>query len=119
MGYAADFSDGNYENDFDIAIADISIERDHIHNGCVYSNINNRRQNPTLQLLSAIGNIKAIASAPDTSTSTIVSYHNKGRLVPLNNWENPHYFTIAFLYLFPFKSEGYLEQRKQPMSIEA
>ena len=47
MGYTVDLCDSNYENNFDIAIADISIERDNINSGCVYSDINNIQQNLT------------------------------------------------------------------------
>lgn len=119
VSYAIDLCDGNYENDLDAAIADTGIKGDHIHSGCVYSDIDDGRQNPTLRLLSAIGNIKATTLALDTSTTKIVTYRNKGRLIPLNDWEDPHYFTDAFPCLFPFGSGGHLKQRKRPMSLEA
>ncbi len=56
-GYATDLNDANFENDLDVAIASTGIEEDHINSGCVYSDIDNQRQNPTLQLLFTIANI--------------------------------------------------------------
>lgn len=46
MGYAIDLYDSNYENDLNAAIINTGIERDNINNGCIYSNIDNIRQNP-------------------------------------------------------------------------
>ena len=118
-GYATDLNDGNFENDLHTAIAGISIKEDHINIGYVYSDIDNQRQNPTLQLLSAVVNIKPTVSITNQPISTTISYCSIGQLIPLNNWENPHYFTSAFPCLFLFRTRGYLEQQKKPMSLEA
>ncbi len=118
QGYATDLCDDNIENDLDAAIASAGIEGDHINSGCVYSDIDDGRQNPTLCLLSVIGNIKAQAPTPDPPRSDIVTFRPRGQPVPLNNWENPHYFTSAFPCLFPFGTGDHLEQRKGPMSLE-
>ncbi len=90
QGYITDFCDRNFENNLDVAIASAGIEGDHINSGCVYSDIHNRKQNHTLQLLSAIGNIKAQALTPDPLRSDIVTFHTKGQPIPLNNWKDPH-----------------------------
>lgn len=58
-GYAASLRDDNFENNLDAAIAETEIEADQLHSGCVYSDIDDGRQNPTLKLLSAIDNIKS------------------------------------------------------------
>lgn len=58
-GYIALLPNDNLENDFDVAIADTEIEADHLHNGCVYSDINDGRKNLILKLLFAIDNIKS------------------------------------------------------------
>ncbi len=118
-GYATDLNNGNSKNDLDVAIAGTGIEGDHINSGCVYSDIDDQRQNPTLRLLSAVANIQATVSTTDQPTSTTISYRSSGQLVPLNDWEDPHYFTSAFPCLFPFGTGGHLEQRKGPMSLEA
>ncbi len=118
-GYVTDLNDDNFENDLDTAIAGTDIEGDHINSGCVYSDIDDQRQNSTLRLLSAVANIQATVSTRDQPTSTTISYYNSGQLVSLNDWEDPHYFTSVFPCLFPFGTEGHLEQRKGPMSLEA
>lgn len=46
-----------FENDFNAIIADTKIEADQIY-GCIYSDIDNERQNLMLKLLFAINNIK-------------------------------------------------------------
>lgn len=46
--YATDLNDDNFGNDFNTAIASTSIKRNYINSGCVYSNIDNKRQNSTL-----------------------------------------------------------------------
>ncbi len=107
QGYAIDLCD--FENNLDAAIANAGIEGDHINSVCVYSNIYNGRQNPTLCFLSAIGNIKAQAPIPDPPRSDIVTFCTRGQPVPLNDWEDPHYFTFVFPCLFPFGTGGHLE----------
>lgn len=80
-GYVADLCKNNNENDSHAAIADTKIEGDHIHSGCIYKNIDDGRQNPILRLLSAINNIKVTDLTLDTTSSLIISYHNKGQLL--------------------------------------
>ncbi len=118
-GYVTDLKDSNFENDCDAIIAGTSIEGDHINSGCVYSDIDNQRQNLTLRLLSAVANIQATVFTTDQLTSTTILYRSSGQLILLNDWEDPYYFTSVFLYLFPFGNRGHLEQRKGPMSLEA
>ncbi len=78
----------------------------------------NQRQNSTLRLLFAVFNIQATISTTNQTTSTTILYCNSGQLVPLNDWEDPHYFTSTFLCLFPFGTGSNLEQRKGPISLE-
>ena len=42
-GYATSLCDDNFENDFDVIIADTKIEADQLYSGCVYSDIDNGR----------------------------------------------------------------------------
>lgn len=79
------FNDGNFENNLDVTIAGTGIEGDHSNSGCVYSDIDDQRQNATLRVLSAIANIKPTISTTDPATSTAISYHSISQLVPLNN----------------------------------
>lgn len=50
LGYIANIGEDNLENDLHVAIADTGIEKNHIHSGCIYSDIDNGRQNPILWL---------------------------------------------------------------------
>lgn len=47
----------NFENDFEIAIADTKIKANQLYSRYIYSNIDNEKQNLKLQLLSTIDNI--------------------------------------------------------------
>lgn len=118
-GYAADLYDSNYENNPDVAITGTSIVRNDINTSCIYSDIDDGWQNLTLRLLSTITNIKVPVSTLDQPISTIISFCNRDQLILLNDWNNPHYFTSAFLYLFSFGTGGHLKKQKKPMSLEA
>lgn len=118
MGYITDLYEDNYENNLYVAIADIGIEGNHIHSGCVYSDIYDGRQNPTLRLLFAIGNIKVTDLTSDITYLLIISYCNKRQFFPLNDWKDPHYFTVAFYYLFLNCTKSHLEKRIKTMSIK-
>ena len=74
VSYVVDLCGGNYKNNLNTAIVDISIENDHIYSSSIYSNINNGRQNPILQILSTIKNIKTLALALDTLKTIFISY---------------------------------------------
>ncbi len=85
QGYTTDLCNGNFENELDAFIASIRIKEDHINSGCIYSNIDDRRQNLNICLLSVIGNIKAQAPTLDSSRSDIVIFCMRDQLVLLNN----------------------------------
>lgn len=109
----------NFENNLDIAIANIEIKRDHINFRCINNNIDNSRQNLTLSLLSASGNIQAQAPISDLPRSDIVTFSIKRQLVPLNNWQDQYYFTSASPCLFPFGIKFHQKEQKRPMSLKA
>ena len=76
--------DNNFENNLDASIVNNKIEADQLYSGYVYGDIDDRRQNSILKLLSVIENIKLKTIViTDTSVPTI-TYHSKGRLIPLN-----------------------------------
>ncbi len=117
--YATELNYSNFENDLDVAMIGTGIEGDYINSGCIYSDIDDQRQNSTLQLLFIVVNIKPRVFTTNQPISTTISYHSSGQLVLLNDWEDPHYFTFAFSCLFLFGTEGHLVQRKGLMSLEA
>ena len=118
MGYITNICEDNYKNDICAAIPDKKIERDQIDSGYIYSNFDNRWKNPTLQLLSAIDNIKTTDLSSDSISPLIISHCSRGRLVLLNHWEDPPYFSLSFLHLFPNGTEADLEKRKQLILVE-
>lgn len=83
--YIALLHDDNFENDLDTAIANTGIETDQLHNGCVYGDIDNRRQDSILKLLSTIDNIKSKTMVASGTAVLIITYHSKGCLIPLND----------------------------------
>lgn len=83
--YTTDLYNNNFENNLDVSIMDINIKKYHIYRCYVYNNIDNRQQNPTLQFLSIIGNIKVSALTLDILTITVIFYCNKSRFILLNN----------------------------------
>lgn len=60
-----DPNNSNFKNNFNTVIAATGIEENHINSGCIYNNINNQRQNFTLQLFSVVANIKPTISSTD------------------------------------------------------
>lgn len=58
LDYIANISKNIYKNSFYVTITNTSIKKDYIYDNCIYNNINNRKQNQTLSLLSVIGNIE-------------------------------------------------------------
>ncbi len=85
QGYTTDLCNRNYENNFDAFIASVGIKEDHINSSCIYSNIDDRRQNPIFWFLSTIGNIKAQAPIPNPLRSDIVTFRMRDQFVLLNN----------------------------------
>lgn len=62
--YVNNHYNNNFENDLNVIIANIGIKEDHINSVYIYTNIDNKKQNFTLQLLFAIGNIKTTVFIP-------------------------------------------------------
>lgn len=61
------------------------IEKDNIYNGYINNDINDARQNLILQLLLAIGNIKATHLCLNSISLFIFLYYSKNQLVLLKN----------------------------------
>lgn len=80
MSYIFCICQNNHENDLFAAIADINIEKNYIHKGYIYSDISDRRQNPTLQLLLTITNIKNIDLSSNSISLLIIFYCSKAGL---------------------------------------
>ncbi len=60
-----------------------------------------------MKFVSAITNHKRKSNNKDANTP-ILTYNNSGKVVPLNDWENPEYFTASFPSLFLFGIGGHI-----------
>ena len=109
--YVALLYNNNFKNDFDTAIANTKIQADQLYSRCIYSNINNRKQNLILKLLSAIDNIKLAIIIISRTIFSIITYYSKGCLIFLNDYKNSSYFPIAFPILFLFEDGKHLKNK--------
>jgi hypothetical protein len=132
-GYAANIEAENCENDLQQALGDEAL--DLISSGCVYTDVNSARQLPTLQLLSAMFNLKKDQFERDSPASSnseaapryiedvpVIRYISNGRSVLMNDWQDEEYFTGSFPTLFPLGTGGHLlkpQDRCIPTSLTA
>lgn len=111
-GYTALLHYDNFENNLDTTIADTKIEADQLYSGYVYSDINDRKQNPILKLLFAIDNIKSKTTVANNTAFPIITYHSKDCFILLNDWKDTFYFLAAFPTWFLFGEDRLLEKRQ-------
>ena len=83
-------------------------------NGCVYINVDNKRQHPTDRLITALqvekhNEIDSLETLPEF----MITYRHQDQAQPLNNYEDLSFFTAAFLSLFLFRIRGHLEGLKK------
>ena len=137
QGYCTDLEANNFEDNFYAAVDQTGSDNS-ILGGCVYTDACQTREHPTSKLLSAIANnslhstvdLETAASAESETVSLeqkpnighqspLVTYRSQGHAMPLNDWDNPFFFTAAFLTLFPWGTGGHLcRTRQTPLSIE-
>lgn len=82
-GYRANLAKNNEENDLHYAIGSADINESGILNGCIYTDINESRQNLILKLISAIHNLFKDKAAQDHNNKPkpVINYnfYNKGK----------------------------------------
>lgn len=99
-GYITNLNNGNVENDLNTAIVYTKMGNDQIYNKCIYSNVNNIKQNISLKLLSAITNVKTSSKPKLDMLILIIAYYSSSQILLLNDWNNLTYFLAAFLAFF-------------------
>ncbi len=125
-GYAADLNISNNENDLYHALRTARIENTGLSSGCIYTNINEARQNPYLKLISAINNLQTTLSTIENSdlvdndrSQLMLIFNLKGNCIALNDWDNANFFLLAFLTLFPQDNSDHYTSRPQTVSLQA
>ncbi len=124
-GYGVDLSKNNNKNDLHHAIGSASINESGILSGCIYIDVNESRQNPYMKLIFAIHNLLNDSALDDNSVeghsvnpSPVITYNLQGDRKPLNDWDNPDFFPIAFLALFPYGDGGHIAPRSTKVSLQ-
>ncbi len=106
-GYVANLEIENFKNNLDHAVNNAEISDSGLLSGCLYTDVDDTQEHPPMKLVSAITNHKK-KSNNENANIPILSYKNSDRVVRLNNWENPEYFTTSFPSLFPFGIGGHV-----------
>ena len=114
-GYTHNFSENNLKNNIHTAILDSNKSQSDFLSGCIFSNINETYYNPILKLISIVNNL---ANNNGEKTEHLIMYSANSHPIYLNDWEDKHYFTRAFLTLFIFRNGGYLEKQKTAILLQ-
>ncbi len=122
-GYATDLNADNHKNELHHAMSDAGLNDSGLLSGCLYTDADDAREHPIMKLVSAVTNYKRGAASTENLDLPILMYKNNGRPIPLNDWENPNYFTLAFPTLFPLGIGGHLAacniEKRTKVSLEA
>ncbi|MCJ1349551.1 hypothetical protein MMC31_007792 [Peltigera leucophlebia] len=120
-GYGADLVENNDENDLHHAIEAAGINESGILSACIYTDVNESRQNPYLKLISAIHNLfdDNDAEHHNDDSRPVISYNFHGDGKPLNDWDNPDFFPITFPTLFSYGDAGHIAPRSIKVSLYA
>lgn len=93
-GYRADLVENKDENNLFSAIGAADINKLGILSSCIYTNVNESRQNLYLKLISAIHNLSDDNAVDDHNNNPkpVISYNLYSDRKPLNDWDNPNRF---------------------------
>ncbi|WP_375449087.1 DUF6570 domain-containing protein [uncultured Nostoc sp.] len=108
----------NLENDLHHAVDVAGLNDLGCLSGCLYTDADDARDHPTTKLISALANHKDSETPIDpASEAPVLTYQSRGYVKPLNDWDNPDFFTAAFPTLFPFGVSGHLTKKDEPGRI--
>ncbi len=107
--YAINLESDNFENKLHQAVDTTGLDDSGCLNGCLYMDADDARKYLTTKFVSELANHKNSGTLINlASKAPVLSYQTKSYITPLNNWENPDYFTAAFPTLFLFGASDYL-----------
>lgn len=117
-GYSVDLEADNLEKELHHAVDAAGLNDSGCLSGCLYTDTDNVREHPTTKLISALANHKDSETPIDpASEAPVLTYQSRDYVKPLNDWDNPDFFTAAFPTLFPFGVGGYLTKKDEPGQI--
>lgn len=121
-GYAANLETDNFENNLHYAVNSAGISDSSVLSGCLYTDTDDTQEYLTMKLVSAICNHKRKSNNQDVNT-LILTYKNPGRVISLNDWDNPEYFTASLPSLFAFGTGDHISttnsSRKYKIPLES
>lgn len=85
--------------------------------GCIYTDINEARQNPYIKLILAINNIQTTAMVVDNVSQPMLTFNLQGNQIALNDWNNASFFSLAFSTLFLHSNGGHYTPRPNSISL--
>lgn len=118
-GYGANLDTNNDENNLQHALGTAGIENTGLLSGCIYTDVNEARQNPYMKLISAINNLQTTATAVDDASQLMLTFNFKGNRIALNDWDNAGFFPLAFPTFFAHGDGGHCTPRPKSISLQA
>ena len=83
--YVADLENNDFENNLHHAISTLNLIDDDIFNDCLYTNVNNTRENSLAKLMTVVFNHKRDDNNETFDVELVVIYESRSRLSILNN----------------------------------
>lgn len=117
-GYAINLESDNFENKLNHVGNTASLNISACLGGCLYTDIDNAWKHLTTKLISVVENHKDSGISIDHASKVLLlTYQNKSYMKPLNDWDNPDFFTSVFPTLFLFGIGGYLTKKDESGQI--
>ena len=114
-GYAVDLEIDNFKNKLYHTVNTIGLNDLGCLIGGLYIDTDNAWEYPTTKLISALANHKnSEITIHLISEIPILIYQSKDYIKPFNDWNNPDFFTTAFLSFFLFRISDYLTKKYKP-----
>lgn len=119
--YGRNLAENNEENNLHSTIGSAGMNESGILSGCIYTDVNKSRQNLYLMLIFVIHNLlnDNVIEDHNDKPRPVISYNLHSDRKPLNDWNNPDFFPIAFLALFFYRDGGNIALQSTKDSLYA